>query len=305
MSTPTTATATLPPYNHHHFRYSHQHPPYTQANSSPYRPPNPILPSPASRLAYPSPATYSVSANHAVSNGVLAVPHEPARLPPQETANPSPRSDSAYTMPAGSQTQSVADSQQPARKRRRSRGPDWDTFYKNGLPKEIIVIEDTPEPERPNPATALSQTLANGRAHAANGNIVAHQAKRRKRDDEPTRYDPVHHNSIVGSYTHTSRQDGSPSKSTAPSDRTNSAIHTTAATSLGSLSSNGHYEYDAQPGQKRKRTTRQQIANEARRRDAGIVTDAFASYRPPPYPPKKARDVPITVIPDVSSRSPF
>jgi dual-specificity kinase len=69
---------------------------------------------------------------------------------------------------------------------------------------------------------------------------------------------------------------------------------------LGSLSSNGQYEYDIQPGQKRKRTTRQQIANEARRREAGNLTDAYANYRPPPYPPKKARDVHIAVIPDVS-----
>ncbi|KAL2022553.1 hypothetical protein VTK56DRAFT_5160 [Thermocarpiscus australiensis] len=202
-------------------------------------------------------------------------------------------------MPTGSQSQILPDPQ-PARKRRRSREPDWNNFYKNGLPKEIIVIDDTPEPERPEAAIAASQTLTNGRTHAhavtngANGSL----AKKRKRDDEPTPYDPVHHSNIVGSHTYTPLQHGSPSKSTAPSDRTNSAIHTTAATSLGSLSSNGQYEYDAQAGQKRKRTTRQQIANEARRRDAGTLADAYASYRPPPFPPKKARDVHITVIPD-------
>lgn len=305
MSTPTTATATLPHYNPHHFRYSHQHQPYTQSNSSPYRPANPILPSPASRLAYPSPTGYSASASHAGPNGVTAVPPtEPTRLPPQDAADLASRSDSVYTtMPAGSQTQPAADTR-PARKRRRSRGPDWKDFFKNGLPSEIIVIEDTPEPERPAAVTTPSQTLVNGRAHVTNGSSATHQAKKRKRDDEPTRYDPVHHSNIVGSHTHTPRLHGSPSKSTAPSDRTNSAIHTTAATSLGSLSSNGQYEYDVQPGQKRKRTTRQQIANEARRREAGTLTDAFATYRPPPYPPKKARDVPITVISDVS-RSTF
>ncbi|GAB1320073.1 serine threonine protein kinase CMGC group [Madurella fahalii] len=299
MSTPTTATATLPHYNPHHFRYSHQHQPYTQSNSSPYRPANPILPSPTARLAYPSPTGYSASASHAGSNGVIAVPQtELTRLPPQDAADLASRSDSVYTtMPAGSQTQPAADTQ-PARKKRRSRGPDWKDFFKNGLPSEIIVIEDTPEPERPAAATTPSQTLVNGRAHVTNGSSATHQAKKRKREDEPTRYDPVHHNNIVGSHTHTPRQHGSPSKSTAPSDRTTSAVHTTAATSLGSLSSNGQYEYDVQPGQKRKRTTRQQIANEARRREAGTLTDAFATYRPPPYPPKKARDVHITVISD-------
>jgi dual-specificity kinase len=193
-------------------------------------------------------------------------------------------------MPAGSQAQPLAEPQ-PPRKRRRSREPDWNTFYKNGLPKEIIVIDDTPEPERPNAATAAAQTLANG--HGANGSST----KKRKRDDEPTPYDPVHHSAALASHT--------PSKSTAGSDRTNSAIHTTAATSLGSLSSNGQYDYDTQPGQKRKRTTRQQLANEARKREAAIANDALAHYRPPPYPPKKARDVHIKVIPDVSSLKPL
>jgi dual-specificity kinase len=190
-----------------------------------------------------------------------------------------------------SQAQPLAEPQ-PPRKKRRSREPDWTTFYKNGLPKEIIVIDDTPEPERPNAPTAAAQTLANGRSHVVtNGGAPGSSAKKRKRDDEPTPYDPVHHSAAVGSHT--------PSKSTAASDRTNSAIHTTAATSLGSLSSNGQYEYDTtQSGQKRKRTTRQQIANEARRREAAIYTDALAHYRPPPYPPKKARDVHIKVVAD-------
>jgi len=158
------------------------------------------------------------------------------------------------------------------------------------LPKEIIVIDDSPEPEQPNAATAAAQALTSSRQHVATSGAPGSSAKKRKRDDEPTPYDPVHHSAAIGSHT--------PSKSTVASDRTNSAIHTTAATSLGSLSSNGQYEYDTQPGQKRKRTTRQQIANEARRREAAICIDALAHYRPPPYPPKKARDVHIKVIPD-------
>jgi dual-specificity kinase len=184
---------------------------------------------------------------------------------------------------------------QPPRKRRRSREPDWNAFYKNGLPKEVIVIDDTPEPERPSGPTGSSQTLVgSGSAQqTAPNSAPGSSAKKRKRDDEPTPYDPVRHSAAVGSHT--------PSKSTAASDRTNSAIHTTAATSLGSLSSNGQYEYETQAAQKRKRTTRQQIANEARRREAAIVSDALAHYRPPPYPPKKERDVHIKVIQDVSN----
>lgn len=199
---------------------------------------------------------------------------------------------------------------EPQRKRRRSREPDWDTFYRNGLPKEIIIIDDTPEPERPTVAVAVAvsppktvsthgqQSVAIGSSNAS----ALHVAKKRKRDDEPVHYDPVHHSGghhAVASHTTTPHQHATPSKSTVSSDRTNSAKHTTAATSLGSLSSNGQYDAQAQPGQKRKRTTRQQVANEAKRREAATA-DAFDSYRPPPYPPKKAADVHVKVIPEVS-----
>jgi dual-specificity kinase len=193
--------------------------------------------------------------------------------------------------PANHQVQAQA-ATQPPRKRRRSREPDWKTFYKNGLPKEVIVIEDTPEPEQPNGVSSSAQTLSGRTLVAGDSSVNGSSMKKRKRDDDLTPFDPVHHSAITASHT--------PSKSTIASDRTNSAIQTTAATSLGSLSSNGQYEYDTQPGQKRKRTTRQQIANEARRREAAIANDALAHYRPPPFPPKKARDVHIKVIPDVS-----
>jgi len=199
-------------------------------------------------------------------------------------------------MPAGSRAPAQPEPQPQPQHTRKRRRPDWDDFYRNGLPDVVIVIDDTPEPEA-QPSVAPSQTLANGHSNAANASSsndipARHQAKRRKRDDEPTHYDPVYNNGIVGSHSHTSRQLASPSKSTVSSDRTNSAIHTTAATSLGSLSSSGQlYDYEVQPGQKRKRITRQQIANEAKRREA--------DYQPPPFPPKKAPDVPVKVIPEV------
>ena len=92
-----------------------------------------------------------------------------------------------------------------------------------------------------------------------------------------------------------------PSGSTISSDRTNSANHTTAATSLGSLSSNGQYDYEAQPGQKRKRT-RQQHAEEVKRRELGMLGHTYTSYQPPPHPPKKAAEVFVRVESDVSRR---
>jgi len=193
---------------------------------------------------------------------------------------------------------------QPDRKRRRSRAPvNWSQFYSNGLPKEVIVIDDSPEPEASHTQTSTSTGthphggVSNGTNGVVNGVSSGgrHVAKKRKREEEPTRFDPVY-NRVIGS-----RTNETPSGSTISSGRTNSAIHTTAATSLGSRSSNAQYDYETQPGQKRKRT-RQQIANEAKK--MGQLSQAFMSYQPPPHPPKKAPEVHVRKVPDVSVRLP-
>jgi dual-specificity kinase len=193
-------------------------------------------------------------------------------------------------------------SKQPSRKRQRSkelREPDWHKFYKNGLPKEVIVIDDSPTPELSASVVSNGQT---SRTLAAGNN--RHAAKKRKRDDVGSTYDPVYQ---LGSHSNdqTPQYKDSPSGSTVSTDRTTSAIHTTAATSLGSHSSNGQNGYEAtevQPGQKRKRTaTRLQIANEAKRKELEVNGDAFTNYKPPPRPPIKAPDVPVKQVADVST----
>ncbi|TQV98423.1 protein kinase lkh1 [Cordyceps javanica] len=57
---------------------------------------------------------------------------------------------------------------------RAPRQPDWNTFYKNGLPKEVIVIEDSPDPTtshtatRPGlPASATEAGLSSARKRKA------------------------------------------------------------------------------------------------------------------------------------------
>jgi dual-specificity kinase len=173
---------------------------------------------------------------------------------------------------------------QPSRKRRRSREPDWNNFYRNGLPKEIIVIDDTPEPEA---NTGRKMTNANNTvADSANTS-----AKKRRRDE------PGYHvQYLAGSHTNTPLPNTTPIGSTLSSDRTNSALNTTAPTSL---SSNSQYDELVAP-LKRKRTTRQQAANEAKRRDVDGLGGAFMAYKPPPFPPKKSAEVPVKLIHDVS-----
>lgn len=187
-----------------------------------------------------------------------------------------------------------------SKKRPRSRGPrepDWHTFYKNGLPKEIIVIDDSPTPEPSSSLLSKSNPIITEKENK-------HPAKKRRRDNVRTIFDPVYH---AGPSTETPGYKNTPSykdtpSSTASTARTNSAAFVTAATSLGSLSSNGQSNYDIsdnQFGQKRRRAaTRLQIANEAKRREVELNGDAFINYKPPPRPPIKAPDVQVKQVPD-------
>jgi len=281
MSTP----GTLPP-PYQNYSYSH-HQNYTSTGA--FLAHNPIL-NGSSRLgpSYNLP-TPSNNATGVANTGV------PDHLPPiHNTRSRSGTKSSA--MPT-----SASMSKQPTKKRQRSKEPpDWENFYKNGLPKEVIIIDDSPPPEQS--VSVTSNRQSSRQIAAANGR---HAAKKRKRDDAGSAYDPVYQ---LGpdSNSHTPRYKGSASGSTISTDRTTSAIHTTAATSLGSNSSNTHNGYqvnDTQPGQKRKRTgtaTRLQLANEAKRKELEENGDAFMSYRPPPRPPIKAPEIQVRKVVDVS-----
>jgi dual-specificity kinase len=287
MSTP--STATLQPHQSH-YGYSH-HQNY-QANGSAYR-------------------TTSTGVNGnsrlATSYTLQGLPtHAPASITSTEashstpsTSNPMSKEDSKPS--AGSVSHAATDSSK--KKRQRSREPDWNNFYKNGLPKEVIVIDDSPPPRVSNTPEAITAGTVHPSetARPIATTTTRHAAKKRKRDDI---YDAVYQKHASHSNTHTPYNNDSASGSTISTDRTTSAIHTTAATSLGSQYSNGGangvYQTDVQPGSKRKRvTTRGQAANEAKRRDIEVNGDAFSNYKAPPRPPIKCDEVKVAVIPDV------
>lgn len=281
MSTP----STLPP---HHPNYGYSHHQNYQSTSG-YRASNNLL-NGGSRLgaAYNPPTP---SSNGTSSNSIgLSDPPRPAK-----NAVNSPRAESkSKAMPAS------AVSKPTSKKRQRSeepRKPDWNNFYKNGLPKEVIVIDDSPPPD---PSASV---VSNGHTSQPLGGSGRHAAKKRKRNEVGSAYDPVYQLEPE-SNEQSPRYKNSASGSTISTDRTTSAIHTTAATSLGSHSSNGQSGYEAvdvQPGQKRKRTaTRLQLANEAKRKELEVNGDAFTNYKPPPRPPIKAPEVQVKQISDVS-----
>ncbi|PQE16050.1 hypothetical protein CJF32_00004943 [Rutstroemia sp. NJR-2017a WRK4] len=296
MSTP----STLPP---HHPSYGYPHHQNYQSTAA-YRASNNLL-SGSGRLG----ASYTIPTSSSSSTSSSVTATVPTRLNQTPTSNTQAlvtrTEKKSAAMPASSAAAnaSAAASKQPApKKRQRSkepRQPDWHKFYENGLPEEVIVIDDSESPEPS--ASVASNVQANATAVTLNSR---HAAKKRKRDDVGTVYDPVYQ--LDGS-AEPSPQYKSASGSTISTDRTTSAIHTTAATSLGSHSSNGQNGQNNQngingqaafggavevAGQKRKRTnTRLQIANEAKRKELEFAQESWGNYVPPPKPPIKARDV--------------
>ena len=314
MSTPTTATATLPRSHYPHLH--HQQPTYAQSHQN-HRP--------GASASYRYPQTYNSSSTTANSGAYSTSSSRNAqqgsfassnRLPPiyphagyaspsdgvtqQPTApRPPPHAQHHNTEYDFVSRQQPDDhyatdmAEQPPKKKRCSRGPDWNKFYANGLPKEVIVIDDSsPEPvantsrKITNPTTNNQQ--ANNYAVATNDSLPRQPVKKRRRGEDG----PGYHVQYVDSTT-----PAGTSVQSVQSDRANSALHTTAPTSL---SSDGQLLDTALP-LKRKRNTRQQAANEAKRRDTDIFGTRCISYKPPVGPPKKAADVNVRAVHDVGT----
>jgi dual-specificity kinase len=184
------------------------------------------------------------------------------------------------------------------RGRQKKGPPDWGKFYSNGIPKEVIVIDDDDD-DQPAPQPAQQQAYPNRTAISVADGTSRHADKKRKMAPS-TAYDPVYAQNTSYSTTQTPYHDSkNHSHST---DRNNSGL--TAASSLGSQPSVGQQIDAAAVGQKRKRT-RAAVQDEAKRRelDNGDL-DPFGLYHPPPNPPIKAKEVYVTVVPDVSRISP-
>ncbi|KAJ5552008.1 hypothetical protein N7535_000046 [Penicillium sp. DV-2018c] len=270
MSTPSTATATHPS---HHQTYGYTHHPSYQPNPS-YQASTAAA---GTRLAnsYPVPVP---------SPKTTTLPYaQPPRIPPAATPSAMTHQSGSSAAPSGGG---------------RKKKPDWTEFYKNGLPKEVIVIDDSPGPEPSNGTSARPAYAAPRQPPAA-----PQPAGKRRRTGMETAYDLGHYDRP--SFSINPQNYGEESSVTSLSTDRTASLHTTAPTSLGSQgssgASNGVYYEDNAVGQKRKRATRKSTRDEQKRRELETNGDAFLSYVPPPKPPIKAKDVPVPVVRDYTS----
>ncbi|KAJ5490758.1 Dual specificity protein kinase [Penicillium diatomitis] len=306
MSTPSTATATHHPQPQHYGYYqpsaSYPTPTTTAAGA---RLANPYT------YAIPSPTISTTPNSAAAANPTTTVPYsQPSRIAPVTSSQ-------ASTQTVMASSQSAHSASHGGRRKK----PDWGEFYKNGLPKEVIVIDDSPGPESSKPATGTtgaavspfqpSSTAAAPAAAAAsshgvpaNGQAsVAQPAGKRRRTGIETAYDLGHYDRPSFSINPQQYGEESPAHSRS-TDRTTS-LHTTAPTSLGSQGStavnNGVYYDDGAVGQKRKRTTRKSTRDEQKRRELETAPEALPSYIPPSKPIIKAKDVPVPLVRDYTA----
>ncbi|KAI2008611.1 serine threonine protein kinase CMGC group [Ophidiomyces ophidiicola] len=261
MSTPSTATATLPA-NHPPYRYAH-HPSF-----------------------HPNPA-----AAYSPSSSTMSASRPPAY---------------AYAAPAAAAAAPPVHSMQPQHPpARRKKQPNWGEFYKNGIPKEIIVIDDDDDDTTTTTTNNNKNTNTNTNDHLPPQPATSNPAP----PSPPSPHNPPARSDAPASIP-TTAPTTSPRPTRPPStlatslstDRT-ASLHTTAPTSLGSHgsvpSSSLYYDDAAAIGQKRKRVvTRKAARDEQKRRELEIAGDAFDNYIPPPNPPIKAKDVYVPVIRD-------
>ena len=260
MSTPSTATAAFAPHHHQYFSHHQNYPSsvteYRQQVNSAARAPAHTTAAYATGNTSTSELRRTATANSRQTN----------QLPPLRS------SDSSDMDPS-------------------QRKPDWNEFYKNGVPKEVIVIDDDDSPEPQTTTVPLTREERRARAALAVQKVVDAQVGRGSGLPQQA----------AGSSTQTPYYDHSVS-----TDRTTSAYNTTAGTSLTSQASNGTYPpayEDAAVGQKRKRT-RGVVAEEAKAAKRREVEQRRSPvYFPPPKPPIKAKDVFVEVIADVSRRT--
>ncbi|KAK7432503.1 serine threonine protein kinase CMGC group [Neonectria magnoliae] len=162
-----------------------------------------------------------------------------------------------------------------------SRLPDWNEFYKNGLPQEVIVIDDTPEPcpYRANGANgANGANLETPNYHAIAPPLQTSTSKKRKYDDD--------------SILQFQKSDGQPcdysqAKTTQPQRSDIRPLEANSQPQVGSP--------DILVNQKRKRTRYQHAVGENTDIDGKSLLGTNIEYEGLTKPVRRAKDVAVRI----------
>ncbi|KAL9054531.1 MAG: hypothetical protein Q9162_004087 [Coniocarpon cinnabarinum] len=179
------------------------------------------------------------------------------------------------------------------RNKQQSKKTNWNDFYKNGLPKEVIVIDDD-SPDATTGDSGLKRTTSQ------------HENKRRRTDAAYENMQNGYSKQAPRNLPHV--YDDANSSSTASSARNTSALYSTAPTSLTSVSSGNGQQMqqrldEERAGQKRKRTSRYAPEEETPEVEVTSHKQAWTNYIPPAKPPVKAGEVYTPLIRDKAASS--
>ena len=176
---------------------------------------------------------------------------------------------------------------------RLGRTANWEEFYKNGLPKEVIVIDD----DSPEPTRRLGRSPDSYAPHAHINGRDEHTSKRRRVENGTTC--DASYNRLHNTARRTPPKANSSSMSENSRGRTASALYSTAPTSLdSSIGSLPAPLEDNSATRKRKRPART-TAEEEREELQVLTQSSWCTYVPPSKPPVKAGEVYVHVIRDV------
>ena len=185
------------------------------------------------------------------------------------------------------------------KRQRRSGGPNWGDFYRNGKPaeEEVIVIEDSPPPQQTSAPKTAKPTATGGNAtptsaYGTRGASTTRPAVTRSQrqgaaDAETAQAQPKSRPATR------SRRQGS------------SNPHSGARDSNASFSSASNSQPDPTVQLKRKRTRQTEQPETKRRRveKADVLAAGCHEYQRPAGPVKRAAEVAVKAVQDVS-RSP-
>jgi len=180
------------------------------------------------------------------------------------------------------------------KRQRRSGGPNWGDFYRNGKPaeEEVIVIEDSPPPQQTSASKTAKSTATGGNAaptpaYGTRGASTTRPAVTRSQRQGAA--------DVENAQAHPKSRPATRSRRQGSSN-----IHSGARDSNASLSSASNSQPDSAVQLKRKRTRQTEQPESKRRRveKADVLAAGCHEYQRPAGPVKRAAEVAVKAVQD-------